>query len=67
METPYIPTTCESSTTDRPPFDHALSARLDVIISALDDAPPAVRRWCLRLYKRILERNVPRWPKGVQA
>lgn len=47
----------------RPPtFDRELSFKLDRLIIALEDNPPAVRRAWLHLVKRWHERSVPPFP-----
>ncbi len=42
-----------------PPFDHALSARIDSLVIQLDAQPAAPRRWWLRTKKRYYERKIP--------
>ena len=43
-------------------FDRTLSLRLDHLVLALESRPSWPRRAWLRLYKRLAERAVPRWP-----
>jgi hypothetical protein len=56
-------TTGRTDTTysNAPPFDLALSLRLDSLIIALeaDDQPPVMRRVWLKVQKRWAERHVP--------
>lgn len=42
-----------------PLFDHTLSGQLDALVILLDHRPPWIFRLALRLYKRLLEAQVP--------
>ena len=49
----------EQPPTARPPFDHALSARIDSLVIQLDAQPSAPIRWWLKTKKRYWERKIP--------
>lgn len=45
-----------------PVLDPVLSRKLDQVLIELEADPRSMRRLWLRLRKRILERQVPKWP-----
>ncbi len=47
------------------PFDHHLSARLDVLITDLESCECPVRRRYLKAWKRWYERTIPAFGREV--